>query len=251
MTKLAYFRISLLTICSLSAVGIASCNPIFNPFDIPATVPELKFVHFLVLAFINYGFDLLVLLFVLDWFGLLGEMTAAYVLKYNLWVTIGGWLADIFGYWSVKNVGINSEIFVGIRFIGGMTLIAGWVILIWNLLLARLVLDMDFQEASAVGIIFAIFTSPWSLLIVAALLSDLEFLPGIIIFFLLTALGTYKLVCKTFLVSEMSKKRIFRSRLLIASGITFYWLSVLVLSAVMWNWLTSLPLPPSMKGGWE
>jgi hypothetical protein len=223
-----------MALCLLAVTKFAFGNPmLLTPLDIPLSVPQLRLPHFLVLALINYGFDLLVLLFILDWFGLLGTVSTLEVLKVNLWIALGGWLGDLFGYWSVKGVGFQSEFLVGMRFMAAITLIAGWVILIWNFVLARWLLDMETQEAFVFGLLFALFTAPWSLVLISAFLS--ESLLGILAFLSATAVGTYKLG-KTYPTGE---GHLFRSRLLFSIVLSLYWLLLLLLTVGMWQWLVS------------
>jgi hypothetical protein len=211
----------LLSLCAKTGFG----NPIvFTPLDI--TMPEMTVVRATILGFANYGLDLLVLLFVLDWFGVLVEVPMKEVLKYNLWVTAGGWVADLVAYWLVESVGI-SGLWAGFRFVVATSIFAGALILFWNFFLARWLLNFDLDEAFKVGVIFSVFTNPWSLAVV--------FLTGALSFTLLVALTAYKL-CKT--LRPRDKFLLLSSRLAIVISVFIYWFVIMALSHWGEEWIS-------------
>ncbi|MFN3421372.1 MAG: hypothetical protein ACK40X_06605 [Armatimonadota bacterium] len=218
-----------LLLCAKTAFG----NPIIiTPLDILnfTTVSEMTFIRAITLGLANYGLDLLVLLFVLDWFGVLADLPMKEVLKYNLWVSLGGWVSDLFAYWLVASVGIKG-LFAGFRFVVAVSIFAGALILFWNFFLARWLLDLDLDEAFKVGVVFAIFTTPWSLVVV--------FFSGAVGFALLVAIATYKL-CKT--SPPEGKHPLLSSRLTIIAVAFIYWFAVMALSRGGEDWVAITPL---------
>lgn len=108
-----------LLLCAKTAFG----NPILlTPLDI--AMPEMTFVRTIALGLANYGLDLLVLLFVLDWFGVLADLPMKEVLKYNLWVSLGGWISDLLAYWLVESVEIKG-LFAGLRSVLAVFILRG------------------------------------------------------------------------------------------------------------------------------
>lgn len=212
-------RINLLIVVSfLLCTKVAFANPIvLTPFDIIA-MPEMSLIGAIGLGLANYGLDLLVLLFVLDWFEVLSELSIKEVLKYNLWVWLGGCVADLIAYWSVSSVEFKG-LFASFRFVLATSIFAGALILFWNFFLARWLLDLDLEEAYRVGIVFAIFTTPWSLAVV--------FIPGSVGFALLVAIAAYKL-CKT--APPEGRHLLITSRLAIIVCAFIYWFAVMGLS---------------------
>ncbi|MCS7265099.1 MAG: hypothetical protein NZ805_09740 [Armatimonadetes bacterium] len=209
-----------LLLWSKTALG----NPIIlTPLDI--TMPEMTFVRVITLGLANYGLDLLVLLFVLDWFGILSEMTMKEVLKYNLWVCLGGWIADLVGYWLVSSVEIKG-LLAGFRFVVATSIFAGVLILFWNFFLARWLLDFDLDEAFRVGMVFAIFTTPWSLALALSF--------GDLCFALLVAITAYKL-CKT--APPEGKRLLIKSRIAVIVSAFIYWFVIMALSDGGKDWL--------------
>ncbi len=224
MTKVLW-RQGMVLVSLTSFLCYARSNPIvLSPLDAFPMLPEMTplqlFLHAVLLFFLNFGLDLLVLVLVLDWFGVLVDLRVADVLKYNLWVTAGGWLADLFGFWSVQSVGINPGLFAGFRFVAAVSIMAGALILFWNFFLARWLLDLDLQDAFRVGIVFATFTTPWSLFV--------TFFFGAVLFTLIVIATAYKL-CKT--APPEGRRRRFLSRFTIVAGVAFYWFLVLLATA--------------------
>lgn len=214
----------LLVVPFLLCAKTAFANPLLlSPLDI--AMPKMNFVGAIGLGLANYGLDLLVLLFVLDWFGVLSELPMKEVLKYNLWVCLGGWVADLIAYWLVSGVEIKG-LFAGFRFVVATSIFAGALILFWNFFLARWLLDLDLDEAFKVGVVFAIFTTPWSLAVV--------FFPGDLGFALLVAIAAYKL-CKT--APPEGKHLLVTSRLAIIVCAFIYWFVVMALSNGGRDWL--------------
>lgn len=202
----------------------AFANPILlSPLDI--AMPKMNLVGAIGLGLANYGLDLLVLLFMLDWFGVLSELPMKEVLKYNLWVCLGGWVADLIAYWLVSSVEIKG-LFAGFRFVVATSIFAGALILFWNFFLARWLLDFDLEEAFRVGVVFAIFTTPWSLAV--------AFFAGDFGFTLLVAIAAYKL-CKT--APPEGRHLLVTSRLVVIIGAFVYWFVVMALSNGGRDWL--------------
>ncbi len=219
----------LLIVPLLLCVRTAFGNPILlTPLDI--AMPEMTFVRAIALGLANYGLDLLVLLFVLDWFGVLADLPMKEVLKYNLWVSLGGWISDLLAYWLVASVEIKG-LFAGFRSVVAVSIFAGALILFWNFFLARWLLGLDLDEAFKVGVVFAIFTTPWSLVVV--------FFSGAVGFALLVAVATYKL-CKT--SPPEGKHPLLSSRLAIIVVAFVYWFAVMALSRGGEDWIAITPL---------